>query len=71
MTQPLYTVQQLAYVVRDIDVALKYWVDVLKVGLFFLLDHVPIDNQKYFGQPTTTDIMIALSLFCILNSSLS
>lgn len=60
MTQPLYTVQQLAYVVRDIDATLKYWVDVLKVGPFFLLDHVPIDNQKYFGQPATTDIMIAL-----------
>ena len=32
MTQPLHTVRQLAYVVRDMDAALKYWVDVLKGG---------------------------------------
>jgi len=27
MTQPLQTVRQLAYVVRDLDAALKYWTE--------------------------------------------
>lgn len=60
MTQPLYTVRQLAYVVRDMDAALKYWVDTLKVGPFFLLDHVALENQKFFGKPANTDVSIAL-----------
>ena len=36
MTQPLYTVRQLAYVTPDLDAALKYWVDVLHVGPFYV-----------------------------------
>ena len=60
MTQPLYTVRQVAYVVRDIDAALKYWVDVLKVGPFFLYEHCPLENQRYLGQPANTDVTLAL-----------
>ena len=39
MTQPLYTVRQVAYVVRDMEKALKYWTEYLKVGPFFMLEH--------------------------------
>ena len=44
MTQPLYTLRQLAYVVRDLDSALKYWTEVLKVGPFFKLEHLALFN---------------------------
>ena len=42
MSQPLDTVRQLAYVTRDLDAAVKYWVDVLYVGPFFLLEHITL-----------------------------
>ena len=60
MTQPLYTVRQLAYVVRDMDATLKYWVDTLKVGPFFMFEHCPLENQKFFGEPANTDVSLAL-----------
>ncbi|MDP6182654.1 MAG: VOC family protein [Gammaproteobacteria bacterium] len=60
MSQPLYTVRQLAYVVKDLDAALKYWVDVLKVGPFFLFEHCPLENQRYRGEPSDVDVTLAL-----------
>ena len=60
MTQPLYTVRQLAYVVRDMDAALKYWVDVLHVGPFFVFEHCPLLNQRYYGKPSNVDVTLAL-----------
>ena len=60
MTQPLYTVRQLAYVVRDLDAALKYWTEVLKVGPFFKFDHCPLLNQQYRGRPSNVDVTLAL-----------
>ncbi len=60
MTQPLYTVRQLAYVVEDMDAALKYWTETLKVGPFFLIEHVALENQRYYGKPSNADLDIAL-----------
>jgi len=60
MTQPLYTVRQIAYVVRDMEKALKYWTDHLKVGPFFMLEHCPLENQKYRGGTSNADVSIAL-----------
>ncbi|MEM7540434.1 MAG: VOC family protein [Pseudomonadota bacterium] len=60
MTQPLYTVRQLAYVVRDMDAALKYWTETLKVGPFFMLEHCPLENQMYRGNPGAADVSLAL-----------
>ena len=50
MTQPLYTVRQLAYVVRDLDAALKYWTEVLKVGPFFRFDHCPLLEPSVYKE---------------------
>ncbi len=61
MTQPLYTVRQLAYVVRDMDSALKYWIDVLKTGPFFLIEHCALEDQVYRGNPANADVTIALA----------
>lgn len=60
MSQPLYTVRQLAYVVKDLDAALKYWIDVMKVGPFFMFEHCPLDNQRYRGKPSNVDVTLAL-----------
>ena len=34
MTHPLHTVRQVAYVVRDMEQALKYWTEYLEQGHF-------------------------------------
>ena len=60
MSQPLYTVRQLAYVVRDLDQALKYWTEVLKAGPFFMFEHCPLDNQRYRGEASDVDVTLAL-----------
>lgn len=60
MTQPLYTVRQLAYVVRDLDAALRYWTETLHAGPFFVLEHCPLADQRYYGRPAATDITVAL-----------
>ncbi len=60
MTQPLYTVRQVAYVVRDMDAALKYWVDVLNVGPFYLFEHCPLENQRYRGGESNADVTLIL-----------
>jgi hypothetical protein len=60
MTQPLYTLRQLAYVVRDLDAALKYWTEVLKVGPFFKFEHLALENQRYRGGASNVDVTVAL-----------
>lgn len=60
MTQPLYSVRQLAYVVHDLDAALRYWTEILRTGPFFVLEHCPLEDQRYYGAPADTDISVAL-----------
>ena len=60
MTQPLHTIRQLGYFVTDLDEALKYWTEVLKVGPFFKMEHLALENQIYRGDPGNVDLTIAL-----------
>ena len=60
MSQPLYTIRQLAYVVRDLEAALKYWTEVLAAGPFFIFEHCPLSNQLYRGNPANVDVTLAL-----------
>ena len=58
--QPLNTIRQLGYVVSDLDKALKYWIEVLGAGPFFLIEHCALREQIYRGQPSAVDVDIAL-----------
>ncbi len=60
MTHPLHTVRQVAYVVRDMEQALKYWTEYLRAGPFFILEHAPLEDQKYRGVVSNADVSIAL-----------
>ena len=60
MSRPLNPFRQLSYVVRDMDAALKYWVDVHGAGPFFTLEHAPLANQKYRGAPSDADVSLAM-----------
>jgi hypothetical protein len=60
MSQPLGTMRQLAYVVKDLDAAIKYWVDVIHAGPFFMFENFTPDDQKYRGNPSNVDLTLAL-----------
>ena len=53
-------VMQLAYVPADFDAALKFWVETVGAGPFFLLEHVQLDDLKYRGAPASIDFSMAL-----------
>jgi hypothetical protein len=44
-------VMQNGYVVRDIEAAMRHWIDVLGVGPWFYIDHLPVADFQYKGQP--------------------
>jgi len=60
MTQPLGTIRQVAYVVKDLDVALSHWTKTLHAGPFYRIDHCPLEEQKYYGEAGNADVSIAL-----------
>ena len=60
MTQPLQTIRQLAYVVRDLDAALHYWTSELKAGPFFLFEHCALLDQRFHGKASNVDVSLAL-----------
>lgn len=52
---------QNGYVVRDIDTAMRHWIDVLGVGPWFYIDRLPVPDFQYKGQPSPVEISIALA----------
>ena len=54
--QPLNTIRQLGYVVSNLDEAIKYWVEVVGAGPFFIIKHCALREQIYRGQPCAVDV---------------
>lgn len=52
MSRLFGTMRQIAFVVRDLDHALKYWTETLGVGPFFVLRDLRFENYRYRGQPS-------------------
>ena len=44
--------RQLAFVVRDLDRALRYWTETLGVGPFFMMRDLVPENWRYRGEPS-------------------
>ena len=57
---PLGSVSQVAYVIEDMERALKYWVDVLNTGPFFVFEHAQLEHQRYRGAPSEVDVTLAV-----------
>jgi hypothetical protein len=68
--QPDDGVIQMCYVVADIRAAMSVWVNKLKVGPWFLLDHFTGGNPKYRGRESTADVAIAMSFAGHMNIEL-
>ena len=54
-------VRQNGYVVRDIEAAVKHWIDVLQVGPWFYIDRVQTDWFRHRGQDSALELSIALA----------
>ena len=53
-------VRQLGYVVRDLEAAMKHWVEVMHVGPFFHFERAPLLDYHYRGE--TADLWISAAL---------
>lgn len=53
-------VMQLAYVPKDFDAALKFWIETVGAGPFFALDHVKLVDLKYLGKPADVDFSMVI-----------
>lgn len=56
----LGTIMQLAYVPRDFDAALRYWVETMGVGPFYHFEHLQLAAGKYRGQPIDIDFSVMI-----------
>src|SRR4051794_8516145 len=54
-------VRQNGYVVRDIEAAMRHWIDVMRVGPFFYFPTVVVEEFKYYGEPSDVQLSIALA----------
>ena len=68
--QPDDGIIQVSYLVPDIRVAMTSWIDKLKVGPWFLLDHFTGTDPKYRGRDSTADVSLAMSFAGHMNIEL-
>jgi hypothetical protein len=54
-------VRQNGYVVRDIQAAMDYWINVMGVGPWFYIERVKTDYFRHRGQDTNAEMSIALA----------
>jgi hypothetical protein len=52
---------QQAWVVTDVNAAMRHWTEVCGVGPFFVIEHVPMENLTYRGKAAKLDCTIALA----------
>lgn len=68
--QPDDGVIQMAYVVPDIHVAMRHWIEKLRVGPWFLLEHFTGIEPIYRGRPSQADVALAMSFAGHMNIEL-
>lgn len=61
MSRHFGAVCQNGYVVRDIEAAMKHWVEVMGVGPWFYFEDMAIDDFHYMGEPSEVRISVALA----------
>jgi hypothetical protein len=63
-TPPLFLARdhfQNAWVVDDLQAAMRHWIETCGVGPFFVLEHVQMQDLTYRGRPASVDCTIALA----------
>lgn len=54
-------IRQNGYVVRDIDAAMKHWVEAMGIGPWFYFERVQIDYFRHRGRDADLEVSIALA----------
>ncbi len=57
----LGAVMQIAYVPADFDAALRFWIDIMGVGPFFVREHVQLEKVLYREEVSCPDFDMALA----------
>jgi hypothetical protein len=52
---------QNGYVVRDIQAAMRHWIEVLGVGPWYYIERLPVTDFRYKGEPSPVDVSLALA----------
>ena len=53
--------RQMGYVVKDIESAMRHWINVCQVGPWFYVDKLVVHDFTYKGQPSDPHLSIALA----------
>ncbi|MGD9810868.1 MAG: VOC family protein [Sphingobium sp.] len=59
--QPMDGIMQIAFITPDIDAAIAHYMPRLSCGPWFVIEHFPLLEARYRGEPTELDITLALS----------
>ncbi len=54
-------IMQIAYLVEDLDAAMRHWAETLRVGPFFVFPHVDYVDATYMGEASKPDISLAFA----------
>jgi hypothetical protein len=54
-------VMQMAWVVNDLEAAMRRWIEQQGAGPFFVMRHCPVTNVRYRGRPATVDMDVAMA----------
>jgi hypothetical protein len=54
-------VLQMAWVVEDLEAAMRRWIDEQGAGPFFVMHHCKLSNVRYRGQPATVDMDVGMA----------
>jgi Glyoxalase/Bleomycin resistance protein/Dioxygenase superfamily len=52
---------QMAWVVNDIDAAMRRWIEQQGVGPFYVMRHCAVTNTRYRGRPAGIDMDVAIA----------
>ncbi len=61
MSRIFGAVAQNGYVVKDLQAAMKHWIEVMGVGPWFHMEKVIVDKFTYRGQPSNLEMSVALA----------
>jgi Glyoxalase/Bleomycin resistance protein/Dioxygenase superfamily len=61
MSRRFGEIRQLGYVVREIQAAMRHWIEVLGVGPWYYVERLPVTDFRYRGRPSDPDVSIAVA----------
>ena len=61
MSRRFGAIRQVAYLVRDIEAAMRHWTEVLGVGPFYYIANMTAHGSTFRGQPTAPQLSLAMA----------